>query len=102
MSVATTMSTADRVRERLSALEPVHVELVDDSAAHAGHAGAAGGAGHFSLTIVSERFAGASRLARHRAVLERVGDLIPHPVHALEVRAYTPDEFFSSQERNVR
>jgi len=68
-------------------------ELADDSAEHAGHAGAAAGGGHFSLLIVSEHFIGLSRLARHRAVLDRVRDLIPHPVHALAIRAYTPDEF---------
>ena len=69
------------------------LELADDSAEHAGHAGAAAGGGHFSLLIVSEQFSGLTRLARHRAVLDRVSDLIPHPVHALAIRAYTPDEF---------
>ena len=93
---------AELIAERLAALDPVHVALEDDSAAHAGHAGAAGGAGHFSVTIGSERFAGVARLARHRAVLDRVSDLIPHPVHALAIRAYTPDEYFSSHERTVR
>jgi BolA family transcriptional regulator, general stress-responsive regulator len=78
---------------RLASLTPAIVELADDSAEHAGHAGAAGGGGHFSLLIVSEQFAGLTRLARHRAVLDRVGDLIPYPVHALAIRAYAPDEF---------
>jgi BolA family transcriptional regulator, general stress-responsive regulator len=90
------------ITNRLAGLEPVHLVLDDDSPAHAGHPGAAGGAGHFSLTIVSERFSGAERLARHRAVLDRLADLIPYPVHALAIRAYTPDEFFSSHERTVR
>jgi BolA protein len=93
---------ADLLAARLAPLEPVHLDLEDDSADHAGHPGAAQGGGHFSLTIVSERFSGAPRLARHRAVLDRVGDLIPHPVHALAIRAYTPDEYFSSHERTVR
>jgi BolA protein len=96
MSTAVNQShsnTAQMLRTRLSDLAPVVFELDDDSAEHAGHAGAAGGAGHFSLLIVSEQFAGLSRLARHRAVLDRVGDLIPYPVHALAIRAYTPDEF---------
>ena len=96
------ISTAALIADRLAALEPVHLGLEDDSAAHVGHAGAAGGAGHFSLTIVSERFHGAERLARHRAVLDRLGDLIPHPVHALVIRAYTPDEYFTSRERTHR
>ncbi len=98
----TPAAIADLIVERLAGLEPAHVDLRDDSASHAGHAGAAGGAGHFSVTVVSERFAGVARLARHRAVLDRVADLIPHPVHALAIRAYTPDEFFTSHERNVR
>lgn len=87
------MSPADALRARLAALEPSVVDLADDSAEHAGHAGAAGGGGHFSLVIVSKAFSGQPRLARHRAVLERVGDLIPHPVHALAIQAYAPEEF---------
>jgi BolA protein len=81
------------LRERLEGLEPTLIDLHDDSAEHAGHAGAAGGARHFSLVIVSNAFAGQSRLGRHRAVLARVADLIPHPVHALAIQAYTPEEF---------
>ena len=84
---------AGTLEQRLAALAPVVLELADDSAEHAGHAGAAAGGAHFSLLIVSEKFTGLTRLARHRAVLDRVGDLIPHPVHALAIRAYTPDEF---------
>ena len=86
-------SVAGALEARLATLAPSVFELADDSAEHAGHAGAAGGGGHFSLLIVSEQFSGLTRLARHRAVLDRVGDLIPHPVHALAIRAYAPDEF---------
>ena len=87
------MTVASTLEARLAPLSPLLLEIDDDSAAHAGHAGAAAGGGHFSVTIVSEHFLGLTRLARHRAVLERVGDLIPHPVHALAIRAYAPDEF---------
>jgi BolA protein len=87
------MSAATSLEARLAALSPTVLEIEDDSAAHVGHAGAAGGGRHFSITIVSEHFSGLPRLARHRAVLDRVGDLIPHPVHALAIRAYAPDEF---------
>ncbi|GIK85050.1 MAG: BolA family transcriptional regulator [Betaproteobacteria bacterium] len=90
---ATTRSAADLLAERLAALEPTVFDLHDDSAEHAGHAGAAGGGGHFSLVIVSKAFRGQTRVARHRAVLARVGDLIPHPVHALAIQAYAPEEF---------
>jgi len=83
---------AETLRERLAPLAPSAVEIRDDSAQHVGHAGAAGGAGHFSVTIVSEQFLGMPRLARHRAVLQCVGDLIPYPVHALAIQAYAPNE----------
>ncbi len=81
------------LRERLAALHPTVLEIHDDGADHAGHAGAAGGAGHFSVLIVSKAFAGLSRLKRHAAVYERVADLLPHPVHALAIKALAPDEF---------
>ena len=77
---------------RLAALSPTRLEIRDDSAQHAGHAGAASGGRHFSVTIVSEHFLGMPRVARHRAILERVGDLIPYPVHALAINALAPDE----------
>ena len=86
-------NAARTLTARLAPLAPTVLEIDDDSLEHAGHAGAAAGGGHFSLLIVSEQFAGLTRLARHRAVLARVGDLIPNPVHALAIRAYTPDEF---------
>ena len=88
-----TQAVADTLRERLAPLSATLIDIHDDSAEHAGHAGAAAGGGHFSLVIVSKAFSGQSRLARHRAVLDRVGDLIPHPVHALAIQAYAPEEF---------
>lgn len=89
------MSLAATLEQRLAPLAPVELLIQDDSAQHAGHAGAASGGRHYSVTIVSEHFHGLSRIARHRAVLERVGDLIPHPVHALAIRAYAPGETHS-------
>jgi BolA family transcriptional regulator, general stress-responsive regulator len=84
--------TATALERRLAPLAPARLEIRDDSDKHVGHAGASSGAGHFSLTIVSEHFLGLTRVALHRAILERVGDLIPYPVHALSIEAYTPDE----------
>ena len=66
--------------------------MIDESAAHAGHAGAASGGGHYQLTIVSARFAGMSRVARHRLVYETLAPLMQHRIHALAVRAYAPGE----------
>jgi BolA protein len=86
------MSLAATLESRLAPLAPSTLTIRDDGEQHVGHAGAAGGAGHFSVTIVSEHFLGMTRLARHRAVLDCVGDLIPYPVHALAIAAYAPDE----------
>lgn len=60
--------------------------LVDDSARHRGHSGRPEGSGHFTLTIVSERFRGKSRLESHRMVMAVLGHLIPDPVHALSLQ----------------
>ncbi|MEO8104690.1 MAG: BolA family protein [Betaproteobacteria bacterium] len=84
---------ADTLRARLVSLLPSVLEIHDDSADHAGHAGAAGGGGHFSLLIVSNAFSGLPRLARHQRVLREVADLLPHPVHALSIKALAPEEF---------
>ena len=91
-ATAPVRETIAALEARLAPLAPTQLDIRDDSALHVGHAGAASGAGHFSLTIVSEHFLGLTRLARHRAVLDRVGDLIPYPVHALAINAYAPDE----------
>ncbi len=72
-------------------LEPVELELVDDSAAHAGHAGARSGA-HFNLRIVSAKFAGKPRIARHRLVYDALRPWMAEGVHALAIDARTPDE----------
>jgi BolA protein len=86
-------SARELLAGRLAGLGASLLEIHDDSAEHAGHAGNTTGGGHFSVLIVSEHFCGLTRLARHRAVLDRVGDLIPNPVHALAIQAYAPDEF---------
>ena len=78
---------------RLAALEPVSVELVDESAQHAGHAGAQpGGETHWRLVIVSPRFAGAPTVARHRMVYQALGELMQNPIHALAITARAPEE----------
>jgi BolA family transcriptional regulator, general stress-responsive regulator len=73
------------------ALAPRSLEIVDDSARHAGHAGARGG-GHFRVTLVSEAFRGRSQLERHRLVYAAVAPLLHGAVHALNIVARTPDE----------
>lgn len=79
------------IRSRLAALQPETLQLDDESAAHAGHAGSGGG-GHFNLLIISPQFAGKRLLDRHRMVKDLLKDLMPHAIHALSIRALSPDE----------
>ena len=82
-----------RIRAALeAALDPVFVEVVDDSARHAGHEGARDGRGHFNVDVVSEAFAGLAPLARHRKVYAAVGTMMDTDIHALSIRARTPAE----------
>jgi BolA protein len=81
------------MRARLAALEPLALELVDESAKHAGHAGARpGGNTHWRLSIVSRAFTGKPMVMRHRMVYEALGELMQDPIHALAIQARTPDE----------
>lgn len=72
-------------------LAPTALQVQDDSQHHIGHAGAREGR-HFSVHVVSDRFNGLSRLARHRLVYDSLHDLIPRGVHALAIDARTPGE----------
>jgi BolA family transcriptional regulator, general stress-responsive regulator len=87
------MSVAANIRERLAALDPLQVELVDESSQHAGHSGwKPGGGTHWRLTIVSPRFAGQPTVARHRMVYQALGELMQNPIHALAITARAPEE----------
>lgn len=86
------MSVVDAMRARLAALDPVAIEINDDSALHAGHAGARSGGGHFRLAIVSPRFAGCKTMERHRLVYDALGPLMKREIHALSISAKSPDE----------
>lgn len=86
------MNPAQQLNERLvNGLAPATVTVDDESAQHAGHAGAKAG-GHFRLYLVSPRFAGLSRIARHRLVYDLVADLMQTQIHALAITALTPEE----------
>jgi BolA family transcriptional regulator, general stress-responsive regulator len=80
------------IRAKLAALEPVRLDLRDESAQHAGHAGARpSGGSHWQLTIVSEAFRDRSPVARHRMVYEALGDLMERDIHALRIEALAPE-----------
>ena len=92
------MSVAETMRQKLTArFAPTRLEIVDDSAQHAGHAGHPGGAGqggetHFSVTLVSAVFTGMGRVARQRLVYEAVAAELAGGVHALALTTLAPDE----------
>jgi len=80
------------IRERLTALQPLALELEDESAQHAGHAGSRpSGGSHWRLAIVSEAFRGMTPVARHRMVYEALGDLMKRDIHALKIEASAPE-----------
>ena len=83
-----------RLRERLGA---VHVEVEDESHLHAGH-GATGG--HYRAVVVSEHFAGLSRVAAQRAVFEALGEWMDGPIHAFAVQTFTPEQWRAHQARS--
>lgn len=87
------MERVELIRVRLNkAFEPAQLDIVDDSHQHVGHAGAASGGGHFTVSIVSEKFRDHSTLERHRMVYQAVDDLMPAEIHALSIKALTPEE----------
>ena len=92
------MSIAAQIRSRLASLEPLALDLVDESAQHAGHAGAQpGGETHWRLAIVSPRFAGQPVVTRHRMVYQALGELMHNPIHALAITARSPEELKGTQ-----
>ncbi|MBA3582225.1 MAG: BolA family transcriptional regulator [Gammaproteobacteria bacterium] len=80
------------IRERLSqTFQPQQLDIVDDSAAHAGHEGAKHG-GHFNVYIVSDAFDGKNPIQRHRMVYHALNDLMQGEIHALSIQAKTIHE----------
>jgi BolA protein len=86
------MSVAQRIEQHLAALQPEALEVLDESAQHAGHAGARDGGGHFRLVIVSKAFCGKPGQARHRMIYEALAPLMKKDIHALSIKAYAPEE----------
>ena len=94
MTQSLTGPIAREIEERLrSALAPVHLAVINDSAKHHGHMGDDGsGESHFTVEIEAEAFAGKNRLERQRAVNAALGGMLEGRVHALAIRAKAPGE----------
>ena len=84
--------TAGEIRAVLErTLAPLSIEVIDDSARHAGHAGAREG-GHYRVTLVATAFVGRPQLERHRMVYSAVDPLMGQGIHALSIVAQAPNE----------
>jgi len=88
------MSLAATIRAKLTAaLEPLRLEVINESHLHAGHRGSPGtGESHFRVLIVSPAFAGKSRLARHRLVHAALAGELAGKIHALALELLAPGE----------
>lgn len=88
------MSVAETIRRKLAAAFACqHLDVVDQSQQHAGHAGARpGGESHFAIAVVAAEFTGRSPLERHRLINAVLAEELAGPVHALSIRAFSPEE----------
>ena len=85
--------TSEIIKQKLNeTLNPELIEIIDDSAAHAGHAGAKNGGGHYNVTIVADIFNDKSLVQRHQLIYQALGDLMKNEIHALGINALTPSE----------
>ena len=90
MTVQAAIPTAAALEARLrEVLRPTQLEVIDESAAHAGHSGAnAEGFGtHFRVRIATPLFEGKSRVARHRLVYDALHDFLAQGLHAIAIEA---------------
>jgi BolA family transcriptional regulator, general stress-responsive regulator len=88
------MSAEQSMREKLTIVfEPIRLDVINESHLHAGHRSSPGtGESHFRILMVAEKFAGKSRVERHRMVNDVLADLFKNGVHALAIKAYAPGE----------
>ncbi|MBE0435734.1 MAG: BolA family transcriptional regulator [Methylomicrobium sp.] len=86
--------TTEVIRKLLNdSLKPEQIEIIDNSAAHAGHIGAQSGGGHYHVTIVSDAFEGKTLVQRHQLIYRALGDMMKQQIHALGINAMSPSEY---------
>lgn len=87
------MTRIEKIRTALEqALQPIRIELEDESHLHAGHAGSQSGRGHYRVLVVSAAFQKLDPAQRHRVVYAALGTLMQSDIHAISIRARTPEE----------
>ena len=85
--------TSETIKQLLTeSLKPALLEIIDNSAAHAGHAGAKSGGGHYHVTIIAEAFEGNTLVQRHQLIYKALGDMMKQQIHALGINALSPSE----------
>ena len=87
------MELADQIMKKLQALQPAHLELINESQLHAGPATDS----HFKLTLVTDQFDGLLAVKRHQGVYKILQEELAGPVHALAMHLYTPEEWASEK-----
>lgn len=81
------------IRQKLNdTLQPEIIEIIDQSAAHAGHTGSQKGGGHFNVTIVTKAFEGKTLVQRHQLIYQALNEMMKEDIHALGINALTPEE----------
>ena len=87
-------TVAQRITEKITkALNPIKIDVKDESHLHAGHSGARPeGETHFRVTVVSDKFSGMTLVNRHRLINEALAEELQGPVHALAIKSLSPDE----------
>ena len=86
------MNTIRCIEQKLIVFHPEKIEIFDETSKHIGHKEAKNGGGHFILTIVSRDFYEKSIMDRHRMIYAALGEMLGRDIHALSIKAYTPEE----------
>jgi len=89
-----TKNRAERITSILTqALQPIHLEVRDNSHSHAGHAGASpGGETHYEVVIEAECFHGLTRIQRHQMIYKLLAEEFKTGLHALSIEARSTGE----------
>lgn len=82
----------EQIKVCLQVLQPVSLEIIDESQRHAGHAGARSGGGHYVVKICSAEFTSKNTMARHRMIYSALAAMMEQHIHALTIQALAPNE----------
>jgi BolA protein len=94
--MVSSVDTRSHIEQKLrDAFDPIEIDVIDQSAAHAGHAGAASGGGHYRVILVSQAFEGQNQVQRQRRVYEILADEMRSSIHALSMTCVSRSEYES-------